>query len=216
MQEAYNEQNVHWIGFTGFSTREVLSNKPLYSLADFKGLKIRATGLEAKLLEKMGAAPTFVDLGELYMALSLGTVDAQLFAWPRKILNMKLCEVSKYAISPTWTGCSSNFIAGLDAWNSLPEDLQKIVTLAYFESSCGHRRAAKENEDRQAEEIMARDYGYTKILLPQEDIDQIEAFAYEVWDEVAAKNDRCAKGIAMLKDLRDWNKIRYQGIYPYD
>jgi tripartite ATP-independent transporter DctP family solute receptor len=59
--------------------RELTTKKPVKSLADIKGMKIRVPEMEAHLAtwKALGANPTPLAFTEVYTALQLGTVDGQ-------------------------------------------------------------------------------------------------------------------------------------------
>ncbi len=59
--------------------RETTSNRPVESVADFNGLKIRIQSNEVHqaIFESLGASPTVINFSELYTAMEQGTVDAQ-------------------------------------------------------------------------------------------------------------------------------------------
>lgn len=79
MEEKYNELNIHvssvWYG----GLRQVTSNKPIRSLADFKGLLFRAAPVETSIAfaENMGAIAMPIRFSELYNALEKSEVEAQ-------------------------------------------------------------------------------------------------------------------------------------------
>ncbi|MCB1830331.1 MAG: C4-dicarboxylate ABC transporter, partial [Gammaproteobacteria bacterium] len=56
--------------------------KPLESLKDYEGLKIRFAGLGGKVIQKLGASVTMMPGGELFQALEKGTIDATEFSLP--------------------------------------------------------------------------------------------------------------------------------------
>ena len=59
--------------------RELTTKKPVKSLADIKGMKIRVPEMQAHLetWRALGATPTPLAFTEVYTALQLGTVDGQ-------------------------------------------------------------------------------------------------------------------------------------------
>ena len=131
VREAYAKQGVYLltdypIAYGGFGISTV---KPVNSLAELKGKKIRGFGLFVKWLEKIGASPVAVDFGELYTALSTGTIDGVLTAWSPTYA-LKFYEVAPYGIQPSSNGSGcQDVIINLDTWNSLPADLQTFVQL---------------------------------------------------------------------------------------
>ena len=83
-----------WLGFRNFTC-----NKPIHSVADMKGLKIRVTQSpeKVKLVEGLGAHAAPISWSELYTALQQGVVDGQ--ENPLAIIEQgKLYEVQKHMI----------------------------------------------------------------------------------------------------------------------
>ena len=76
----------------GFHTRK----KPIKSLADVKGLRIRMTSrLSAQLLKVLGAAPISIPFFDQYQALNRGIIDGTLAQWTI-FYPFKLDEVTKH------------------------------------------------------------------------------------------------------------------------
>lgn len=102
-------------------------NKPLRTLEDFEGLKIRSHGAAmSDFIAGMGAEPVFLGPGELYVALELGQVDA-ITTTPLLALPDRLYEVADYMAGPlTGFGYTMNVI-NQDVWERIPEDLQQII-----------------------------------------------------------------------------------------
>lgn len=73
------EQNMHVGSWMTMGFRETTSSKPLNSVADFKGLKIRTQSNEIHqaIFTALGASATIINFSELYTAMEQGTVDAQ-------------------------------------------------------------------------------------------------------------------------------------------
>lgn len=114
-----------WVnGFRQITT----STKPVRSVADMQGLKIRTppSKIWVDMFKQLGASPTAIAASEMYTALQTHVVDAQ--ENPFTILETyRLYEVQKY-ISVTnhmW----SNFwiVANAQAFNGLPPELQRIL-----------------------------------------------------------------------------------------
>ncbi|WP_373636857.1 TRAP transporter substrate-binding protein [Yoonia sp. BS5-3] len=101
------------------------------SLADFDGLKIRSpsrTG--AWMLEEMGAEPVGMPVPALPQALSRGAVDAGLVpfevAIPLGLADLTSTSV-EMADGARFGTSTFLFAMNLDAYNSLPDDLRKII-----------------------------------------------------------------------------------------
>jgi TRAP-type C4-dicarboxylate transport system substrate-binding protein len=74
------KENAQWNSVFGFylalNSYNIMSRKPIRTIDDFKGLKIRALGDQAALFKKLGAVPVSVTAPEIYTALERGLFDA--------------------------------------------------------------------------------------------------------------------------------------------
>lgn len=107
------------------------SNGSVDELSDFAGLKIRSpsrTG--AWMLEELGAEPVGMPVPALPQALSKGTVDAGLVpfevAIPLGLADLTTASV-EMAEGARFGTSTFLFAMNLDSYNSLPEDLKKII-----------------------------------------------------------------------------------------
>lgn len=102
LREIYLKENekigVVPIALATYGIQEILSTKPLQTLEDFKGRKIRTYDWgTTKVAERLGAAPTQLVLSEQYMALQRGTCDMTI-ASMGVMAGFKVYEVAKYLI----------------------------------------------------------------------------------------------------------------------
>lgn len=105
------------------------SKKPVRTIEDFAGLKVRATGLSAKIVERFKGTPVGMSQPETYEALQKGVVDATLCP----IETLKGWKQGEVISSVTDSSCigytTSMFVAMNKAkWDSLPADIQQIFT----------------------------------------------------------------------------------------
>ena len=68
-------KDVHLFVDACFGHPVIISNKPIRTLSDMKGLKIRGTGNMASMIEALGAAAVSMPIFEVYDSLRKGTVD---------------------------------------------------------------------------------------------------------------------------------------------
>jgi TRAP-type C4-dicarboxylate transport system substrate-binding protein len=107
---------------------ELVGNKPVKELADWKNVKMAgATYYGPELAKVLGAAPVFVSYTEFYTSLQKGVVDA-VFDSPTFTINGKVFEVIKYQTISMALGSSHGFIINLDLWNDMPSDIQTILS----------------------------------------------------------------------------------------
>jgi len=70
--------------------------KPIESLDDLKGLKMRIPGLGGEVMAKLGVNPILLPAGEIYTALERGTIDATEWVGPALDIRMGFYKVAKY------------------------------------------------------------------------------------------------------------------------
>jgi TRAP-type C4-dicarboxylate transport system substrate-binding protein len=104
------------------------TKKEVKKLEDLKGMKIRCTGMAAKIVGALGATPVAMPMGETYDAISRGVVDGSM-APQEALQGWKWGEVVKYTIENFGSSYSTGFfvVMNKDKWNALPPDVQKII-----------------------------------------------------------------------------------------
>ena len=100
-----------------------LRDKPVRSLEDIKGLKIRvATKGHGEIVKAWGGVPVFIPVPQVYNAMQTGVVDGVLIE-SGAALAFKLMEVSKYMTVGMDTPMATFFLVmNKDSWNRLSDD----------------------------------------------------------------------------------------------
>lgn len=136
------------LGWMELGSRNVTNSKrPLKTIEDFKGLKIRMQPNETHLatFRAIGANPVPLDIKELYSALQQGVVDGQ--ENPYSIINAnRYSEVQKYLSD---TGHFFDFIilmVNKRAFDALPADQKNIVADAAKAAVAEQRKMAAESD----------------------------------------------------------------------
>lgn len=104
------------------------TKKPVAKLEDLKGMKIRASGLSAKIVSALGASPVSLPVTEAYDALVKGVAEG--ITLPDEgIMVWSLGDVVKYHIRHWSSSYTSTFytVMNKQKWNSLPKDIQQII-----------------------------------------------------------------------------------------
>lgn len=103
-------------------------NKPLKTVADLKGLKLRTPSqMSARSIRALGAVPVPMPITKLYNALARGTVDGVLVS-PTVLHTFKIKEVTRYFASGIPFGSSPMFIVmNKRSWNELSPAHRDIV-----------------------------------------------------------------------------------------
>lgn len=142
--------NLYNLGYFENGFRHVTNNrKPIYSLEDMKGLKIRTqeNPMHIAFFRAVNANPTPINWGELYTALQQKIVDAQ--ENPLVLIyEAKFYEVQKY-VSLTGHVYEPTMLVTSKSWfDSLPEDLQKVVKEASRRFCEAERKLIHEEEQK--------------------------------------------------------------------
>ncbi|CAN7511247.1 TRAP transporter substrate-binding protein [Aquipseudomonas alcaligenes] len=126
--KGYKVLVVHGDGGMSLHTR----GKPVRSLADLAGLKLRASSrTAAKTVESLGATPVSMPPAQMTEAISKGVVDGALAAW-EVVPATKLDEVTQYhsdvpAGQPAFGYTVLTLLMNQRKFDSLPADLQVII-----------------------------------------------------------------------------------------
>lgn len=106
------------------------STKPLVTVDDIKGLKVRTAGDDAEIFTRMGASTIFLPGGEVYEALQRGVIDAAQLSTIAVDYSLGTHEVSKYTyLSPTRQPTDAGpIIVNGDSWAELPDGLKEVVS----------------------------------------------------------------------------------------
>jgi len=124
------------------------TKKPVYKLEDLKGLKIRGQAATAKIIEALGGVPVAMPQAEAYEALQKGVAEGNLT--PMEVLkSWRQAEVVKYTTECYSIANSSTFyvVMNKEKWNSLPEDIKKIIDDVNAEWIGKHAKAWAEIDD---------------------------------------------------------------------
>jgi TRAP-type transport system periplasmic protein len=106
----------------------LVTNKPVSKLEDLRGLKIRSTGLSAKIAQALGGAPVGLPIAETYDALMKGVADGCLIP-VEGLQQWKLADVTKYVTLNYGSAYTTGFfcVINKNKWSALPPDIQKII-----------------------------------------------------------------------------------------
>lgn len=101
---------------------------PVTTLEQLKGMKIRSTGLSAKIVQALGAIPVAMPQGQTYESLQKGVVEGT-FAPIETLKGWKQAEVIKSTTDCSGIGYTTAMfvVMNLKKWNALPADVQKVM-----------------------------------------------------------------------------------------
>ena len=185
----YKKHNIHPIfcGMTGPETAGWF-RKPIQSLEDLKGLKIRFAGLGGKVIEQLGASVTMLPGSEIFQALEKGAIDATEFALPIVDQQLGFDRVAKYNYYPGWHQpfTASHLIVNLTTWDSLDSNDQSLLELA---CTAGVIRNLSSSEGKQGA-VVARfkETGALPRVLSLEILRELERVTKRVLEQEAERD----------------------------
>jgi TRAP-type mannitol/chloroaromatic compound transport system substrate-binding protein len=107
--------------------------RPVHSAADFRRLKVRATGgpIDA-VMTRLGAAPEVVAIADMRQALARGRIDALEWRGPTDDIAINLPGAAPYYYAPGWwpAGLNMSFLVNQKAMAALSADNKAIVEAA--------------------------------------------------------------------------------------
>jgi TRAP-type mannitol/chloroaromatic compound transport system substrate-binding protein/predicted secreted protein len=178
------------------------TNKPVLTLDDFKGLKLRAVGMAADVLKELGATTVSLPVAEIVPAMKNGTIDGCEFNTPTIDWQLGFQNAAKFAALPSWhqPSCMYDAMVNKDAWNKLPDDLKAIFEAACKEVSTIDYMATVEGQNadvfRKFEQA-----GLQVTTLDTLALSRISEIAVRLADEKASSDQFFAK---VLKSQRDF------------
>ncbi|PAR46250.1 sialic acid TRAP transporter solute-binding subunit SiaP [Vibrio metoecus] len=129
-------------------TRETTSNRPLNSIEDFKGLKLRVPNAKQNLnyAKLSGASPTPMSFSEVYLALQTNAVDGQENPLPT-IKTMKFYEVQKNLAMTHHIVNDQMVIISESTWQKLSDTDRDIIQKAVQKVGEAHTQTVKTQEE---------------------------------------------------------------------
>ncbi len=132
-QQEMHDFGMVFLGSGASDVYEIISTKPVRSVDDLKGLRLRSGGAPwGRFAENFGAVPAQMSVFDQFEAISQGVIDGTM-ASIADLLSFRLVEVAKYVtFMPLGTyHATSNFTTVRATWESLsPEDRAAMARAA--------------------------------------------------------------------------------------
>lgn len=181
LREAAEAKGLHIVNFWDNGMRDITNNKhPINTPEDVKGLKIRTPDdrMTIAIFNQLGANPTPMAFGELYLGLRSGAVDGQ----ENPVVNIKsskLQEVQKYLASTGHKYESNPFLMSNARWDRLTPEQQQIIQECADEA----RDAQRAENLTQTVEIYKEFAEILEITYPDKDLfREATAPVYDDWE----------------------------------
>ena len=187
--------------------------KEMKGLEDFKGLRMRITGLGGEIFKRLGASPVSIPGGEIFQALQSGTIDATEWVGPWNDVLMGFYKVAPYYYNPGVhePGPALHYFFNKDTWVSLGTSDQTLLEAIsnaeylkgmteYYEKNGGFLKKLQQSKK-------------VKFLQYNDSIHQAMATAAkQIYTELADSGDDITKAtlheyFAFQKSIGAWTNI---------
>jgi TRAP-type C4-dicarboxylate transport system substrate-binding protein len=189
------KENARWNSVYGFylalNSYNIMSRKPIRTIDDFKGLKIRVMGDQAALFKKLGAIPVSVTAPEIYTALERGLFDAVPGCGEWWFANWKVydaCKGGYYIEGLDINPAGVNFMVNKKSYDALPPDMKKIMEDLKWEiSAIVHQyHDSKEVTEYFKNKFKAADIKFSTF--PPAEREKMVAHGPAIWDDWKKRN----------------------------
>ncbi len=177
------ESSMHVGSWMTMGFREVTSSKPINSLADFKGLKIRTQSNEVHqaIFNALGAAATVISFSELYTAMEQKTVDAQENPYVN-IANNAYFEVQDYLVETNHVFQLAALLISESTYNGLSDEQKAWVDEAAAYAADVEWKATIEDNEAAKQTCIEKGMNYVEL-----DHEELLAATASVYDQYREK-----------------------------
>ena len=176
------------------------SGKPIRTIEDFKGRKIRSTdGKQAEMLKQLGASSVSLTTAEVPVAMERGVAEGFITAG-FNVVGSKWYEFIKWGwLGDIHIGGPDYTLMTVEAYGKLDAETRAKLD-AVAKDYAPRFRAANLADEAKDLEILKTQYKVDLFVPPREQVDALVARMQPYWEQWAASQG--AGGTAMLKEIR--------------
>ena len=210
-REQYAKYNLY--PFLGGNTNIQMGGwfrKPINSLVDMQGLKMRIPGLGGEVFSRMGVNPILLPAGEIYTSLERGVIDATEWVGPALDIKMGFYKVAPYYYSG-WhePGSILELTFNKYIWSKLANEHQAMIEVSASEMNAN---MATEFHYENIHALQKLKSLHVKLAKFPDDVTQAGKKALvEVIKEFSTKNSDFAKVYASIKThlklSKEWSDV---------
>lgn len=162
ISDVYTNGGYHLLGMVDQGFRVMSTNKPITTIDDFKGLKIRTmeNSYHLAFWNALGANPTPMSFSEVYIGLQQHTIDAQENPY-EVIVSNRLYEQQDYVVETNHLPHLISLIVNDEFFQNLPKEDQDIMTEA---ATIATEYARKQSDTRISDKIRTIEESGTEIV----------------------------------------------------
>lgn len=173
--------NVKLLGVACTGVEAFVAKVPIRSIADFKGVKLRAPqGMVNNVFTAVGATPVNLPGSEVYTSLEKGVIDAADYTVFATNQAQGMNDIARFPLYPGFHSMPTMQVTmNLTVWNSLPEDLKTVMRNS-VDRFAKYMVEEHEKLDKAAV-IVAKAKGIEVISWPKEEVAKFRKIAETQW-----------------------------------
>jgi TRAP-type mannitol/chloroaromatic compound transport system substrate-binding protein len=206
-REIYAKQGLFYIGHVQHDANIIHSKKPVNSVADFKGMKLRVPGgMVAEVFQSFGASTVSLPGSDIFPALEKGTIDAADYVGPAVNWDLGFAQVTKYILFGP-PGLMSIYqpvdlmemSCNLGAWKRLSPEMQALMEEQVKVFSAEHFLGIQK---RNVEALAKfKEAGSVVNRMSSEDIAAFRKNAIPIWFNWGKKSPDAARVLQLQLDF---------------
>ncbi len=184
---------------------DIMSKTPVKTLADLKGMELRASGTGATVLKYLGATPVGMPQSEAPEAIQKGVVKGNVSSM-EILKDFNFAAYLPYATEANLFVVSFAVVMNKDKWNSLPADVKKVFDDLRREQA-DWTGTYVDNHVKEALKWSKEKYNHQLISFSAKDQAEIRRLTKPMIDEYVKKvtamgmpGDQIMKDVYQLKD----------------
>lgn len=190
--------------------------KPLASLADVAGLRLRVQGLGAEVWNRLGATGLSIPPADILPALATGVVDGVEFLAPMNDAPLGFARVAPHYYAPGFNkpNGAAEAIVNVKAWETLAPEFRAMITVAAAEA---HARGLAEAEAENSAALidLVQSHNVQVARFPADLVKAARTAADDVMAGVAARSGLAERIHVSLASFRKatlhWRRIGIAG-----
>lgn len=190
------------------------SNRPIRSLADYRGLKLRMSGRnQGNILQILGASQVSIASAEVYQGLQRGLLDAAESCTPMLDFGLGYGEMTRFSSHPGWhqPGSMCNILVNMNTWNTIPAHFRSAFRISAKATIT--RTLAFEDYTSAFGTYQFRSMGVQEDILPMQDLVRLADLSFEqIYLESAANPSFAQMAMSMAEYLHyyhPWRALAY-------
>jgi len=206
-RDIYAKHGLFYVGHIHHDANIIHSKKPVNSVADFQGMKLRVPGgMVAEVFQSFGASTVSLPGSDIFPALEKGTIDAADYVGPAVNWDLGFAQVTKYILFGP-PGLMSiyqpvdlmEFTANIGAWKRLSPEMQTLVEEQVKVFSSQHYLGIQKRNVEALEKF--KEAGSIVNRMSQDDVDQFRKKAIPIWFNWGKKSPEAGQVLQLQLDF---------------